>query len=120
VTGKFATRGLVFILMLSANALLCVAQSATHREIAITIDDLPAGAADHMSSSEILEMTTKLLTTLHDQKVPAVGFVNEKKLFKVGEVDDRIKALNMWLDDGFELGNHTYSHASLNRNSLKD
>jgi len=120
VTGKFATRGLVFILMLSANALLCVAQSATHREIAITIDDLPAGAADHMSGSEILEMTTKLLTTLRDQKVPAVGFVNEKKLFRMGEVDDRITALNMWLDYGFELGNHTYSHTSLNRVSLQD
>jgi peptidoglycan/xylan/chitin deacetylase (PgdA/CDA1 family) len=91
----------------------------SQRELAITIDDLPAGAADHMSSSEILDMTTKLLTTLRDQKIPAVGFVNEKKLYKIGEVDDRIKALNMWLDYGFELGNHTYSHASLNRVGLK-
>ena len=33
--------------------------------------------------------------------------------------DDRIKALSMWLDYGFELGNHTFSHASLNRVPLK-
>jgi peptidoglycan/xylan/chitin deacetylase (PgdA/CDA1 family) len=59
------------------------------------------------------------LTTLRNQKVPVVGFVNEKKLYKPGEADQRINALRMWLDYGFELGNHTYSHASLNRVGLK-
>jgi len=33
-------------------------------------------------------------------------------------VDERIKALNLWLDYGFELGNHTFSHLSLNRATL--
>jgi peptidoglycan/xylan/chitin deacetylase (PgdA/CDA1 family) len=61
-----------------------------------------------------------LLTTLRDQKIPVVGFVNEKKLYKPGEVDARINALKMWLDYGFELGNHTFSHASLNQIELKD
>src|SRR5206468_12866956 len=60
-----------------------------------------------------------LLGTLRDQKVPAVGFVNEQKLYKFGEVDDRIKALSIWPEYGFELGNHTFSHASLNRVGLK-
>jgi peptidoglycan-N-acetylglucosamine deacetylase len=89
------------------------------REVAITIDDLPAGGASWMSATMITDMTTKLLTTLRDQKVPVVGFVNEKKLYKTGEVDERIKALRMWLDYGFELGNHTYSHSSLNQVGLK-
>src|SRR6266581_8377456 len=89
------------------------------RQVAITIDDLPAGAANLMTAADITNMTTRLLTTLRDQKVPAVGFVNEKKLFKPGEVDARIGALRMWLDYGFELGNHTSSHASLNRVGLK-
>src|SRR5947199_10462591 len=89
------------------------------RQVAITIDDLPAGNANQMSAATILEMTTKLLTTLRDQKIPVVGFVNEKKLYKLAEVDQRIQALRMWLDYGFELGNHTYSHASLNRIGLK-
>src|SRR5258708_26932552 len=64
-------------------------------------------------------MTTKLLTMLRAQKVPVVGFVNEKKLYKPGEADHRITALRRWLDYGFELGNHTYSHTSLNRGGLK-
>ncbi len=89
------------------------------REVAITIDDLPAGSANMMTAATITEMTTKLLTTLRDQKVPVVGFVNEKKLYKFGEVDERIKALRMWLDYGFELGNHTFSHTSLNQVGLQ-
>lgn len=92
----------------------------TDRAVAVTIDDLPAGMADRMPAADITAMTTKLLGTLREQKVPAVGFVNEKKLYKPGEVDERIKALQMWLDSGFELGNHTFSHMSLNQNELKD
>jgi peptidoglycan/xylan/chitin deacetylase (PgdA/CDA1 family) len=95
------------------------AQSPVHRQIAITIDDLPAGQANSMTAAEITEMTAKLLATLREQKIPAVGFVNERKLYKDGEVDARIKALNMWLDAGFELGNHTFGHTSLNNVSLQ-
>jgi peptidoglycan-N-acetylglucosamine deacetylase len=75
--------------------------------------------ADRVPAAEITAMTAKLLGTLRDQKIPVVGFVNEKKLYKSGEVDERIKALQMWLDYGFELGNHTFSHASLNQVGLK-
>lgn len=99
--------------------LAAAAANPPDRQIAITIDDLPAGAADFMTASEITEMTSKLLATLQQQKVPAVGFVNEKKLYKWGEVDARIKTLDMWLDSGFELGNHTFSHTSLNKAGLK-
>src|ERR1700690_2092201 len=77
------------------------------RQVAVTIDDLPAGMADRLPASEITALTTKLLGTLRYQKIPVVGFVNEKKLYKPGEVDERIKVLQMWLDYGFELGNHT-------------
>ncbi|PYV75971.1 MAG: polysaccharide deacetylase [Acidobacteria bacterium] len=99
---------------------LLTAQTSTQRQIAITIDDLPAGSAASMTGAEITEMTTKLLTTLRDQKIPAVGFVNERKLYKFGEVAERIKALSLWLDYGFELGNHTFAHTSLNRGGLKE
>src|SRR5215469_17795326 len=67
------------------------------RQVAVTIDDLPAGMADRLPATEITAMTAKLLGTLRDQKIPVVGFVNEKKLYKPGEVDERIKALQMWL-----------------------
>jgi peptidoglycan-N-acetylglucosamine deacetylase len=89
------------------------------RQVAVTIDDLPAGMADRLPAADITALTAKLLGTLRDQKIPVVGFVNEKKLYRAGEVDERIKALQMWIDSGFELGNHTFSHMSLNQAGLK-
>jgi peptidoglycan/xylan/chitin deacetylase (PgdA/CDA1 family) len=112
---------LLLVIALSPLAIPAHSQAtpAPIREVAITIDDLPAGDASHMTAATITDLTQKLLGTLRDQKIPIVGFVNEKKLYKFGEVDQRIAALKMWLDYGFELGNHTYSHSSLNQVGLK-
>ena len=110
---------LLLVLVLFELTAFCQAPKLD-RQVAVTIDDLPAGMADRLPASDITAMTTKLLTTLRDQKIPVVGFVNEKKLYKPGEVDERIKALQMWLDYGFELGNHTFSHMSLNQRELRD
>jgi peptidoglycan-N-acetylglucosamine deacetylase len=94
-------------------------QTEPTREICITIDDLPAASAQSMTGAEIVDMTTKLLATLTAQKIPAVGFVNESKLYiDLNDVQPRIKALSLWTEGGFELGNHTYSHMSLNNNTL--
>jgi peptidoglycan/xylan/chitin deacetylase (PgdA/CDA1 family) len=108
----------VLLCCLALSLPLC-AQTTPQRAVAITIDDLPAGDASDMTASELLDMTTKLLGTLREKKVPAIGFVNEAKLYKTGEVDGRIKTLKLWLDDGFELGNHTFAHTSLNRVPLQ-
>ena len=115
---------LLSLLLTVAVAVLVLAQAQTHvraaddkpdRTIAITIDDLPAGAANSMTAAEITSMTRQLTDTLRDQKIPVVAFVNERKLYyNWDEVNERIAALNMWLDAGFELGNHTYAHTSLN------
>src|SRR5438309_9227639 len=55
------------------------AQNKLDRQVAVTIDDLPSGMADKLPAADITALTTKLLTTLREQKVPVVGFVNEKK-----------------------------------------
>src|SRR6185312_9305551 len=89
------------------------------RKVAITFDDLPAFSSNALNGTQIDAQNEKLLATLRRENIPAIGFVNEVKLYKWGEVDERIKALQMWLDDGFELGNHTYSHVSLNKVGLQ-
>src|ERR1017187_3322971 len=113
----------VFLAVVCALSLFSTSTDAQtaklERQVAVTLEDLPAGMADRMPATEITAMTAKLLGTLRDQKIPAVGFVNEKKLYKTGEVDERIQALQMGVDYGFELGNHTFSHASLNQVGLK-
>jgi len=114
-TSKALFLVLVFLLSL-APALLA---QQPQREIAITIDDLPV-ANPHVNGKDMNELTAKLLAKLKEEKVPAIGFVNEQKLYVKGEADDRINALRQWVDNGFELGNHTFSHMSLAANSLKD
>jgi peptidoglycan/xylan/chitin deacetylase (PgdA/CDA1 family) len=117
---KPLTASFHIVLAICLFGLAAVAQTAKpDRQVAITIDDLPAGMSDRMPATDITQMTAKLLGILRDQKIPVVGFVNEKKLYKPGEVDERVKALQMWIDYGFELGNHTFSHASLNQVGLK-
>src|SRR5690348_15932652 len=94
-----------FLALLIAPVAVC--QTLPQRQVAITVDDLPASAAQSMSAQEITDMTAHIVATLKQQQIPAVGFVNESKLYlRTGEVDARIAALNQWLDAGLELGNH--------------
>jgi peptidoglycan/xylan/chitin deacetylase (PgdA/CDA1 family) len=65
-------------------------------------------------------ITPKLLESLRRNGVPAVGFVNEAKLYRRGETDARIGLLRAWLDAGFELGNHTFSHVNPQRAPLAE
>jgi len=109
---------IVCALVFLANPNPATAAQSPSRQVAITIDDLPVSSGG-MPVAAIAEMTSKLLNTLRDQRVPAIGFVNEIKLFKPGEVDQHIKILQMWLDGGFELGNHTFGHTSLNQAGLQ-
>src|SRR5689334_1625223 len=97
---------------------------AGERAVAITIDDLPApgGGLVQNSIEGLRENTVKLLAACRKAGVPAVGFVNESKLVVSGETDAdraaREAVLKLWTDNGFELGNHTFTHASLNRGPL--
>ena len=110
---------LLALIIFAVFSFVANAANQPDRQVAITIDDLPAGNAQFMSAAEITDMTSRLLANLREEKIPAVGFVNEKKLYKRNEVDQRINALAMWLDSGFELGNHTFAHTSLNQAGLK-
>jgi peptidoglycan-N-acetylglucosamine deacetylase len=112
---------LIIVAAVAGVSLIAFGQTASTagRQVAITVDDLPAGSADAMSAATINDLTAKIVTSLRNQKVPAVAFVNEKKLYHLGEVDERITALRQWVDAGLELGNHTFSHMSLNQAPLK-
>jgi len=91
--------------------------SAVRREVAVTIDDLPAIQAN--SLKEVTEITRKLLRSLTANRVPAIGFVNEGKLERPGGAEAHTALLQMWLDAGMELGNHTYSHCGVDQTPLE-
>ncbi len=86
------------------------------RKVAVTFDDLPDINADDDSLSAQQQITAKLLAALQRQHVPAIGFVNEDKVLGSAGTPDpqRIHLIEEWLDAGFEIGNHTYSHEDLN------
>ena len=66
------------------------------------------------------EITRKLLAHITKAKVPAIGFVNENKLYKNELRDEaQIDLLRSWLDAGLELGNHTFSHVNIANVSLE-
>jgi peptidoglycan/xylan/chitin deacetylase (PgdA/CDA1 family) len=96
------------------------------RTVAVTIDDLPGAAAALVANdpATVLETNRRLVAALTAAGVPAIGFVNEGKLDVAGEDATaraaRVAALRLWVDAGFELGNHTYSHRSLNRLPLEE
>ncbi len=82
------------------------------RQVVITFDDLPT-VFPTTGDSAIL-ITQNLLATLTKHKVESVGFVNEGKIIESNHADTLQQTLEMWLKSGQELGNHTYSHCSLN------
>jgi peptidoglycan/xylan/chitin deacetylase (PgdA/CDA1 family) len=112
----------LFVTVLLASA--AWAQVKPQRFIAITIDDLPV-VSTRSDLKNRQEITKKLLAHIAKYKVPAVGFVNEGKLYKNDQSKDRtriepqIDLLRQWADAGLELGNHTFWHNSLNRTDLK-
>lgn len=87
------------------------------REVAVTFDDLPA---THSSPAIMKYVTAKLLKSIKANHVPAIGFVNESKVYVDNEVDAELAALlKMWLDAGLELGNHTFSHVYIDQTPLE-
>ena len=107
------------VFLLSVLSMTALAQDAakskpTHREVAVTFDDL-LWQGPPLSTQETRAMTEKLLRSLKANGVPVFADVNERKLYEDGKLNpERVAILRMWLDAGAELGNHTYSHMALN------
>lgn len=106
------------VLRCGALAIWCIASLAhavePDRRIALTIDDLPWQRLGERAEPELGTQHARLIVALRQANVPVVGFVNEGKLEVDGQVQPaRVQMLRDWLDAGFELGNHTFSHVSL-------
>jgi peptidoglycan/xylan/chitin deacetylase (PgdA/CDA1 family) len=105
---------LAAILVVGAAA-LCGAD----RQVAITIDDLPRGGdGGPRRLAEVRAMTVQLLRPFREQHIPVIGFVNAGRAEQLGPRGLR-QILDLWLDAGAELGNHTWSHPDLNSVSLE-
>ncbi len=93
---------------------VCVLFFATatfSQQVAITVDDLPSHGAlpPGMTRADVAKSILKALQDNHAPKV--YGFINARKLD--GNPED-MEVLKLWRDAGYPLGNHTFSHLSLN------
>jgi peptidoglycan/xylan/chitin deacetylase (PgdA/CDA1 family) len=115
-----ATRTRIFAAVLIFAALPTAALGA-ERAVAITIDDLPRGGDTTTARdlATVRAMTTKLLAPFREQQIPVVGFVNEGRPVDFG-ADGLREVLDLWLDAGADLGNHSYSHPDINNVPLAD
>jgi peptidoglycan-N-acetylglucosamine deacetylase len=86
-------------------------------QVAITVDDLPVHgpAFEGIDREAIAE---RMLATFAAHRVaPVFGFVNGKRV----DDDPRTEAiLRKWIGAGHPLGNHTWSHPSLNATALPE
>lgn len=96
-----------------------VTATAQHRQVAITIDDLPRGGdGGPKDYAAVSLMTRQLLQPFREQKIPVIGFVNAGR-HQLSDKQFR-SILDIWLDAGADLGNHSFSHPDFNRVTLQD
>ena len=86
----------------------CCASPARDRTVAITFDDLPYAGDAHSAAPA----NRKILAALARHRVPTTGFVIQKRVEELGASGTQI--LSEWSRQGFELGNHTWSHPDFN------
>ena len=92
-------------------SVITLSQSDSIRYISITFDDLPMNTKYLEDGTQWVEQTQRLLSTVKKFNIPAIGFVNEYKLYVNDVLDStRLKALQLWVDADVDLGNQTFSH----------
>lgn len=91
------------------------------KQVCFSFDDLPNvnyGITDSVFQKNLIN---KLILSLKTYSIPAIGFVNEKKLYdKNGIIQLQVEMLNNWVNSGMELGNHTFSHPNYNDLTFKE
>jgi peptidoglycan/xylan/chitin deacetylase (PgdA/CDA1 family) len=86
-------------------------------KVALTFDDLPLNGARPASKTQeqIARDTVAVLRKHHIP--PSFGFINARGLERN---PDGARALQVWINSGNPLGNHTYSHLSLTKASAEE
>lgn len=88
-------------------------------KVCISFDDIPVVSYNITDPVLLENLFNNLTSKLTNYQIPAIGFVNELKLYENDVlVDSRIALLNDWINKGFDLGNHTFSHRDYNADNL--
>ncbi len=104
-----------YLLLILSITLTQTAGFAQPKQVCFTIDDLPVVSYGVNDTANLRDITNRITASCHRNKIPAIGFVNEGKLYSNDQLSGfQVSLLQRWLDQGLELGNHTYSHPDFN------
>jgi peptidoglycan/xylan/chitin deacetylase (PgdA/CDA1 family)/ketosteroid isomerase-like protein len=83
----------------------------------VTVDDLPISSGSlHPEPGQRREITERMLAVLNRHGIRAVGLVTWRNV--KGDAD--LELLARWLEEGHELGNHSYHHPSYTRTTATE
>lgn len=86
------------------------------KQVCLSVDDLTVVNYGIEDTSFTYGITRSLLKTFDKYQIPAIGFVNEMKVYTNDTLDlSKVKHLHLWASNGYDLGNHTYAHLSYHK-----
>ncbi len=90
------------------------------KNICLSYDDMPVVTYGISDTTYQKALMNKLASSLQRNHIPAIGFVIGSKLCKDHGMDAfQIRLLELWLNHGLELGNHSFSHPDYNQVSCE-
>jgi peptidoglycan/xylan/chitin deacetylase (PgdA/CDA1 family) len=100
---------------------LATPAAAQTRTVAVTFDDLPYQASDAAlcDPDAARALTRELIAVVAPLDTHGTVFVNEGKVCEAQRAVLLPELLTLWLDAGFEVGNHTFSHINIHRNTVE-
>jgi len=82
----------------------------------ITVDDLPTITYSINTEEFDMEITSKLIETFKVYSIPAIGYVCEGNMYSNNKLlPHKIELIDKWLQAGYDLGNHSFSHYNYNK-----
>ena len=97
-----------------------VSYGQQQKQACFSFDDLPVVNYGIKDSTCQKDLFNKIVLSLQTNNVPAIGFVNEKKLYDdKGIIQYQVDLLRKWSTSELELGNHTFSHPDYNKVSFQ-
>lgn len=94
---------------------------AQERRVAVTFDDLPfqADEATLCDPARLMTITEDFVAMLKPLDTHGAAFVNAGKVCDAERDATLPRILNVWLDGGLDLGNHTFSHINIHRTTAE-
>lgn len=106
---------IVIFIMFYSLAIQTDARIQGRKKIAITIDDLPTLSHGKIDVPEQTNYFKKILVTLEKYEIQSVGFVLGQKINSHNK-----ELIELFLQSGHQIGNHTYSHPDLNNVAVEE